>query len=172
MSGITLGIIGCGTMGIAVLSGVIDSQRAHLKQLQLNGGSGAAGETSMQSSIGEEDLRAQLPSKFIACVNRQESAKRLRKLLDKEGYTEVKVLQRNNLECAREADVVLLACKPHTVKEVLAEQGIKEALDGKLVCSICAGLRIEQIRAWVTEGTKVVRAMPNTPSKVSLIKYR
>ncbi len=198
MSGYTLGVIGCGTMGIAVLSGVIDSQRA-LQQMRENGG-GAPADVSLASSVaslGEEEELQQLPDRFIACVNRPESGKRLRKTFEQAGYTispasslsgstetttskgkgkdagdehakgEIRVLVRGNLACAQEADVVLLACKPHIVKEVLAEPGVKEALSGKLVCSICAGLRIEQIRQWVTPETKVVRAMPNTPAKVS-----
>ncbi|KDN44917.1 putative PRO3-delta 1-pyrroline-5-carboxylate reductase [Tilletiaria anomala UBC 951] len=167
MSGLTLGIIGCGTMGIAILSGVIDSQRK-AAQAHANGPE-LSGNVSLASSMTEEDLRQQLPTRYIAGVNRPESAKRLRKLFDAEGYTDVKIVTSGNggnIEAAQESDIVLLACKPHTVKEVLAQEGMKQALEGKLVCSICAGLRIEQIRAWVSPTTKVVRAMPNTPSKI------
>lgn len=45
---------------------------------------------------------------------------------------------------------------------------MKEALDGKLLISILAGLRISQIMEWVFPATRVVRAMPNTPCKVTL----
>ena len=40
-------------------------------------------------------------------------------------------------------------------------------LEGKLLISICAGLKIDQIKQMVPESTVVVRAMPNTPAKVS-----
>ena len=65
-------------------------------------------------------------------------------------------------------DVVLsidLQLQQHA--EQTLQQGLREALAGKLVCSICAGLRIEQMQAWLDPSTKVVRAMPNTPSKLS-----
>ena len=40
------------------------------------------------------------------------------------------------------------------------------ALHEKLLISILAGVTITQLRNWVTHETKVIRAMPNTPSKV------
>ena len=45
---------------------------------------------------------------------------------------------------------------------------MKEALDGKLLLSILAGVTITQLQAMVSPATKVVRTMPNTPCKVSL----
>lgn len=192
--GYTLGVIGCGTMGVAILSGVIESLLAARSAASAAPSStGAVVDDPLASSttsIGEEDLQ-QLPTRFIACVNRQESAKRLKKNFaspfisasssastaangpssSSSPQVHVQVLTQGNLQAASESDVILLACKPHIVKEVLAEPGMREALDGKLVCSICAGLRIEQIRAWVTPGTKVVRAMPNTPCKVGAVRF-
>lgn len=41
-----------------------------------------------------------------------------------------------------------------------------DALEGKLLISILAGVTISQIIGWVSPSTKVVRAMPNTPCKV------
>ncbi len=43
---------------------------------------------------------------------------------------------------------------------------MKEALEGKLLISILAGVTIAQLEAMVLPSTKVVRAMPNTPCKV------
>ena len=43
---------------------------------------------------------------------------------------------------------------------------MKEALDGKLLISILAGVTIAQLEAMVFPTTNVVRAMPNTPCKV------
>lgn len=44
---------------------------------------------------------------------------------------------------------------------------MSEAISGKLVISICAGVTLSQLRSWVPKDTEVVRAMPNTPCKVS-----
>lgn len=46
---------------------------------------------------------------------------------------------------------------------------MREALSGKLLISILAGVTISQISAWVLPTTKVIRAMPNTPCKVGEI---
>jgi pyrroline-5-carboxylate reductase len=58
--------------------------------------------------------------------------------------------------------------KPQIAKMILLEEGMSQALNGKLVVSICAGVTISQLRSWVPQDTKVVRAMPNTPCKVCL----
>lgn len=63
-----------------------------------------------------------------------------------------------------------LSCKPQIVHTILAEPGIKEALDGKLLISILAGVTMRQITGWVLPTTRVVRAMPNTPCKVGHLK--
>ena len=59
-----------------------------------------------------------------------------------------------------------LICKPQIAHTILAEPGIKEALDGKLLISILAGVTLRQLTDWVLPTTRVVRAMPNTPCKV------
>ena len=43
---------------------------------------------------------------------------------------------------------------------------MKDALGGKLLLSILAGVTIAQLQAMVMPSTKVVRTMPNTPCKV------
>jgi pyrroline-5-carboxylate reductase len=40
------------------------------------------------------------------------------------------------------------------------------ALEGKLLISILAGVKISQLTGWVSPTTTVVRAMPNTPCRV------
>lgn len=162
MSGYTLCVIGAGTMGVAILSGVLEAK----KEVAVSAASAnSAGEQSLASSLTEEELH-QLPDRFLACVNRRETGKSLRKTLDQDGYSDVEVVVQQNVQAAQRADVVLLSVKPHLLSEIMHEPGMKEALDGKLVISIAAGVRIEQMRAWVTERTKVVRAMPNTASKI------
>lgn len=58
--------------------------------------------------------------------------------------------------------------KPNIAKIILSEEGMEAALDGKLLVSICAGVTIAQLKSWVPASVNVVRAMPNTPCKVSL----
>ncbi|PWN49769.1 putative PRO3-delta 1-pyrroline-5-carboxylate reductase [Violaceomyces palustris] len=163
MSGYTLAVIGCGTMGVAILSGVFDSQRSQQESQNGGGASLSSSIASLSTAAGEDDL-TQLPTRFIACVNRAESVRKLRKIF--QGANDVQILAQSNVKAAEQADVILLACKPNMVKDILEEEGMKEACDGKLVISICAGLRIQQMREWVTPSTKVVRAMPNTPCKI------
>ena len=62
------------------------------------------------------------------------------------------------------------SCKPQLAHTILAEPGIKEALDGKLLISILAGVTMRQITDWVLPTTRVVRAMPNTPCKVCRLR--
>jgi pyrroline-5-carboxylate reductase len=54
-------------------------------------------------------------------------------------------------------------------KSILLIEGMQEALAGKIVISICAGVTIAQLKSWVPPSTTVIRAMPNTPSKVSFL---
>jgi pyrroline-5-carboxylate reductase len=188
--GYTLAIIGCGTMGVAVLSGVLDSKRASEAKRVASAALSNMNSTSSPTTNGiDTDLSAsiasllkvddddesgegsssqqtiQLPSHFLACVSRTESAKRLRKTFQ-EYSNQVEVYASDNLAAIKKSDVVILACKPQMVKDVLEEEGIKDALRGKLVCSICAGLRIKSIQQWLHGDSTVVRAMPNTPAKV------
>jgi pyrroline-5-carboxylate reductase len=68
----------------------------------------------------------------------------------------------SNAEAARKADLVLLAVKPQVARSVLEGPGVTEALQGKLLISICAGVSTGQLAQWAP-GAAVVRAMPNTP---------
>lgn len=51
---------------------------------------------------------------------------------------------------------------------ILTEPGMPEALEGKLLISILAGVTIVQLQSFIKPETRVVRAMPNTPCKVLL----
>ncbi len=72
----------------------------------------------------------------------------------------------DNVRCAQEADVIVLAVKPQmmaTVCEPLREQ---VNFSGKLVLSIAAGINIARFQALLGEPLNIVRIMPNTPSLV------
>ncbi|CAL1704486.1 unnamed protein product [Somion occarium] len=163
--GYTLAVIGCGTMGIAVLSGVLASLDATLSQSAAAKWESHTPGTTTPTLLPTDDS---LPSRFVATVSRQESAKRLRSLFFSLGGLgpSVEILVGGNVKAVEEADVVLLCCKPQLAEAILSEPGLKEALHGKLLISILAGVTIAQLTNMVGAGTSVVRAMPNTPCKI------
>lgn len=61
------------------------------------------------------------------------------------------------------------SCKPQLAHTILEEPGMKEALDSKLLISILAGVTLSQLNEWILPSTTVIRAMPNTPCKVTPI---
>ncbi|KAF8911081.1 pyrroline-5-carboxylate reductase [Gymnopilus junonius] len=160
--GYSLCVLGCGTMGIAILSGVIDS--LHTSSLSNGFQKWELHTPGTLTPIPD----ATVPSQFTACVSREESAQKLRKIFGALGELgqSVEVLASKNLDAVKTADVVILCCKPQLAHIVLSEPGIKEALDGKLLISILAGVTMHQLTNWVLPTTRVVRAMPNTPCKI------
>lgn len=176
-------------MGIAILSGIIDSldTPSTTRDGFAKWESHTPGTLTPVHSL--EDPDNSIPSRFFACVSREETARTLKKIfgdLQPLGSA-VEVFASNNVESALRADVVLLwcdissvrrlvsstnfffsftSCKPQVAYAILAEPGIKEALDGKLLISILAGITMSQLESWVLPTTRVVRAMPNTPCKV------
>lgn len=71
----------------------------------------------------------------------------------------------DNIEVAKEADVLFLAVKPYFFKEVIAE--IRDSIkDNALIISIAAGVSIEKIEAMFGKNIKLIRTMPNTPALV------
>jgi pyrroline-5-carboxylate reductase len=88
------------------------------------------------------DLRAQLASDFGIAVHESNEA------------------------AAENADVVVLAVKPQVMKTVCAN--LREAVQSAkpLIVSIAAGIRIDQLDAWLGGNVAVVRCMPNTPALI------
>ncbi len=71
----------------------------------------------------------------------------------------------SNTEAAQQAQVVVLAVKPQSMKAACEE--LTGCADGsRLFLSIAAGIRETSLRQWLGEGTPIVRAMPNTPALV------
>ena len=71
----------------------------------------------------------------------------------------------DNREVARSAGLVVLSIKPQILDKVLREIG-DQLTPGALVVSIAAGVDTEAIESAITDGVRVVRAMPNTPALV------
>ncbi|KAK4986895.1 delta 1-pyrroline-5-carboxylate reductase [Elasticomyces elasticus] len=169
-AGLTLTMLGCGTLGTSILSGILDSL-SDLRSSQPPHSGIITG-----TSTPAEEVPAHLPNHFIACVRRHESAKRVAAQLS-QYKNQLTICEDNNLAGAQAGDIVILGCKPYGVAEILQAEGIKKALEGKLLISICAGVPVEQIddilypgqsHAEIIKagGCTVVRAMPNTASKV------
>lgn len=82
------------------------------------------------------------------------------------------LLAKDNDGAVREADVVIMAFKPVKREEVFAAPGIREALQGKLIISIMAGITVKEINRLVlnttehTSSIQAVRAMPNMAAKI------
>lgn len=62
-------------------------------------------------------------------------------------------------------DIVVLACKPKDMAELLAEVGEKSR-PGQIFLSLAAGISTRFIEERVSEGVEVVRSMPNTSCQV------
>ncbi|WP_406660038.1 pyrroline-5-carboxylate reductase [Methanolobus sp. ZRKC3] len=71
-----------------------------------------------------------------------------------------------NSETIKNCDVIILAVKPQILKSVLST--IKESLDSsKLLISIAAGVKLEDIEKELNSDARVVRVMPNIAATVS-----
>ncbi|KAI8869945.1 pyrroline-5-carboxylate reductase [Ramicandelaber brevisporus] len=141
-NGPALCVLGCGTMGVAILDGLF-----------------ATIDSSSSSSAATF-----VPSTVSACVKSAGSQQSLRDHFG--SRVEVHASDEDNAAAATHADIILLACKPQVAQTLLSNQAMQSAVAGKLVISICAGVTLTQLREWTSEGTRVVRAMPNTPSKI------
>ncbi|KAG8629015.1 hypothetical protein KVT40_002880 [Elsinoe batatas] len=169
-SGLTLTFLGCGTMGIAILSGILDS----LSSSNAPSPQGPPSATSTPAQT--EDVPPRLPTKFNACVRRPASAKRIRSEVASYNIP-VTIYENDNVPAVEAADIIVLGCKPYMVGEILSSESIRDALKGKLLLSICAGVPVDQIEDAIYPGKThdqiikdggctVVRVMPNTASKV------
>ena len=122
-----LAILGCGTLGGAILEGLFRAGRVR-------------------------------PAQVTVTARRAEAAEALHKRHAVAATTD-------NVQAARGADVVLVALKPQQLASVLGADELREALAGKLVISVAAGVRLEQLRAWLPQSA-LIRAMPNTPALI------
>ncbi|KAB8300884.1 hypothetical protein EYC80_002812 [Monilinia laxa] len=113
--GFALAIIGCGTMGTSILTGILNAK---------------AKGASTDSNI----------NRFIATVHTMTSMERLRTQFHaRESRIHILVGDDGVLQAMQKADIVLLSCKPYMIEGILALSGAREALMGKLVISVAAG---------------------------------
>ncbi|KAL8720371.1 MAG: hypothetical protein Q9225_002759 [Loekoesia sp. 1 TL-2023] len=162
------------TLGIAILSGILNSLSSR-NTLEPSPSSSSIIPAAQQE---EDNFPARVPSRFIACVTRDASAKRVKNALSSH-MSSVTVLQKQNLKGIQQADVIILACKPKNLKDgILREPGMQEALQGKLLISILAGTSVESVEENIydfldpstipnaKDRCRIVRVMPNTASLI------
>jgi pyrroline-5-carboxylate reductase len=123
----TLAVIGCGTMGEAIVRGIFRSGKLAPAQVLAT------------------DRRADLVKELAARHGIRTSF--------------------DNLEAARTAAAALVCLKPQHMQAALDTEPMRQALAGKLVISIAAGVRLAQLQAWLPQ-SQIIRAMPNTPAVI------
>lgn len=121
------------------------------------------GAGNMSRSIIAGLIQAGYPAGRITAAN--PSRPKLDALADQFG---IRITQ-SNAEAAREAEVIVLAVKPQLMAGMLSalvsELG---TLEGKLLVSIAAGIKVERLQAMAGGHGRIVRTMPNTPSLLGL----
>ena len=120
----SIAILGCGTMGEAIVAGLVHAS---------------------------PDAATRIIATSRRAARREDLAARLK----------VRVSD-DNLSAAAQADVILLCLKPKGVLQLLAHEGFRAQVTGKVLVSIAAGVSLGQLRARCPEAA-CVRAMPNTP---------
>ncbi|KAF4628253.1 hypothetical protein G7Y89_g9899 [Cudoniella acicularis] len=120
-----MSIIGCGTMGSAILQGVLSA--------------------SSRSEAAEEEPKI---AHFIATVQSSSSAEKLRTRFSS-CLSRLEVIEKDNVGAMQRADIILLACKPYMAQTVLAAPGVREALEGKLVISVLVGSPVEKLEGFI-----------------------
>ncbi|KAF2015303.1 pyrroline-5-carboxylate reductase-like protein [Aaosphaeria arxii CBS 175.79] len=158
--GLTFTVLGSGTMGIAIMGGVMASLAKAKTQSAL-----------ADSSSTDDTKPSRLPSKFVACDTWKPAEEKVKAALGHYNFP-LKTLTNDNLTGAKEADILLLSCKPHGFRDILGAEGMREAIAGKVLVSILAGVTKEQIEEFLyptgipENACRVVRVMPNTASFV------
>jgi pyrroline-5-carboxylate reductase len=121
---------------------------------------GFVGAGNMATALLEGLLRAGVVSPAQIRVSDSDRP-RAQRLADAHGVA----LAADNRELASWASVLMLAVKPQSMPHALLECAPGLAREA-LVISVAAGVRCDTIAAALPSGTRIVRAMPNTPALV------
>ncbi|KAM0312038.1 hypothetical protein ACHAPQ_012295 [Fusarium lateritium] len=104
--------------------------------------------------------------RFIMCTNTEALCKSLQERF-RPHSSRIEYLYANNVKAMREADVIILGFKPYMAEMILKASGIKEAIEGKLMISMLAGIQ-DTISGGISS-TKavpyVVRAIPSVAAQ-------
>ncbi|MGL6152324.1 MAG: pyrroline-5-carboxylate reductase family protein, partial [Aeromonas sobria] len=78
-------------------------------------------------------------------------------------------ITQSNIEAARNAEVIVLAVKPQLMAGMLAALGAElGSLEGKLLISIAAGIKVTRLGEMAGGHHRIIRTMPNTPALLGL----
>lgn len=116
-------------------------------------------------AIAEAIIRGMLNAGIIqpeqVLVSNRSNRERLNELAEQYGVR----VARSKPHLAEVCQVLVLACKPKDVADLLAEVGSR-CRRGQIILSLAAGISTRFIEERVTDGVMVVRSMPNTSSQV------
>jgi pyrroline-5-carboxylate reductase len=115
-------------------------------------------------------------TKVLATTSSQASCDRLRSTFSDMGE-KLSVSCGSNVEAMRQADVIILGCKPYMIQSLLQAEGVREAVKDKLIISVIAGKSVSSLRQYLQEGdvassedplhsTTIVRTIPNVGAQV------
>ncbi|KAB8301122.1 hypothetical protein EYC80_003025 [Monilinia laxa] len=152
----TLAILGCGSLGTALLCGILTSIE----------------ESKKSNSVFLGFDQSHVPNKFMACVRSVTSAARVENTLA--AYdTKVAIYHGDQRAPLHEADIIVLACQPGDLRSCLATTIVRSQLQDKVLVSLLAGVTIPDIESVLQSvggksyyPTTIARAMPNTASFV------
>ncbi|KAF4964810.1 hypothetical protein FSARC_7302 [Fusarium sarcochroum] len=146
---LSISFLGCGNMGRAMLQGLLDA---------LN-------------PLNPTNSTSKSPFSFTACTATETSARSLIEELGRH-QQRVRVLHGENKKAIEGADVVILGIKPYMAAKVLEDPDIREALKGKFVISMLAGIDVATLRQLIigeasenAETTHVAKAIPNIAAR-------
>ncbi|KAF4442350.1 pyrroline-5-carboxylate reductase [Fusarium austroafricanum] len=124
-----------------------------------------------------QDGTTKLPfARIVACVRSEASEKKLFEQFAE--YTDILAVSRgDNVGAVRQGDVIVLGVDPADIADVLAEDGMPDALSGKPLISVAAGWTKEKLEAAIYESETtpdnyrgrawVIRTLPNIACMVS-----
>lgn len=135
-------------------------------------GIGNLGQPILSSLLSESgsDENAKF-ERYIACVRSEVSESKLSKKFPvavKSG--KLSISRGDNVKAAKDADIVLLGVDPADVETTLKQDGLSDALSGKLLISLAAGwtrANIEQLLSSSKDRIWVIRTLPNIAAQVS-----
>lgn len=115
-------------MGNAILGGIFASLN-QMKRLSL-----------------ETQTQQRLPTKSMAIVRRPDGAARVHRELGRCLQSKSLTIYENETARAiQDSDVILLACASHKPASILQQNGVRDALSGKLLMHILAGVSTEDV---------------------------
>ena len=177
---LSIAIIGCGKLGTALLRGFISPKNCHsgiFKDGQLE-----------KSGISIEISRIYATvsrSSSLECIHSAVRSTKHALELESPGPQVIVGLQQDNVQFVKDADVVILGCKPHSLKEVVGDPAIREALctirNKKILISILGGVSTSRIEKVLYEpndqssvgtilnnsgGCTLIRAIPNIAARI------